>query len=281
MPELPEVESIRLGLSKYLIGHTLIDIAVHFDKAFSGNKKNIIDAAITSVRRFAKVLSIDFYNHYSLLIHVKMTGQLIYEGPNLSRHKSLSSKISPLGGKHTRVVFSLDRGGKLYFNDTRKFGWIKVVKSSEINNSGFISRLGPEPMGGLTFNIFKQLISSARTPVKSVLMNQEKIGGIGNIYANDALWLSKIHPKRPGVSLTASEQQRLYQAINEVITRALKLGGASEQSFVHPDGSEGEYQEHFLVYGQNGQPCSRCRTQIVKYQQAGRGTYYCTNCQRL
>lgn len=282
MPELPEVESIKLGLIKLLVGHKITDVIINNPRIFTGETKNIIGAKVIEVRRFAKALSIDLSNDYSLLIHIKMTGQLIYRGPNLPNPPEISKKVIGLGGRHTHVIFKLDNDGILYYNDVRQFGWIKVVKASEVTTSGFVSKLGPEPFNGLTKVKFKEIVSKYKTAIKVVLMDQEKMGGIGNIYANDALFLSKIHPKRAANSLISQEQESLYDSIIKVLKKGLEVGGASELSFVRPDGTEGEYQKHFVIYGQNGKLCSRCKaTKIEKTVVGGRGTYFCPNCQKL
>ena len=203
MPELPEVETIRRGLEKYLVGHTIRNVEIKTSKIFSGEIKDIVGSKIKSVRRFAKILSLDFSNNYSLVIHVKLTGQLIYRGPNLKNPPKLSSKVMNLPGKHTHVIFDLDRDGKLYYNDVRKFGWLKIIKTSLVEKSGLVGKLGPEPLKDLTIEKFKNIVKSVKRPIKILLMDQEKIGGIGNIYANDALWLSKIHPRTPGNRLSS------------------------------------------------------------------------------
>ncbi len=282
MPELPEVETVRRGLNKYLIGHTIVDIILHTPKVFTGNPKDITGGKIKQVRRFAKVLSIDLSNGFSIVIHIKLTGQLIYRGPNLPNPPQISKKIFGLGDKHTHVVFKLDKGGLLYYNDVRKFGWIKVIKTSDVEKSSFIGKLGPEPFGKLTKDLFKEIISKPKTPIKVVIMDQEKIGGVGNIYANDALLLSKIHPKRPSNSLTSSEQETLYDNILKVLKKGIESGGASELSFVTAEGTEGKYQNHFIAYGKNGKNCPVCgKAKIEKIRVGGRGTYFCPNCQKL
>lgn len=197
MPELPEVESIRRQLEKYLIGHRINKVEVRYRKKFEGDEKKLTGGEITGIRRFGKVLSIDLDNGYSVVIHIKLTGQLIYRGPNLPNPPNLSKKVvNGIPGKHTHVIFHLDRGGKLYYNDVRKFGWLKVVRTKDVEEIPFIKKLGPEPFGKLTPELFKQILSKSGRPIKIILMDQEKIGGVGNIYANDALWLAKINPKR-------------------------------------------------------------------------------------
>lgn len=290
MPELPEVETIRKGLEKYLVGHKIVDVVVNTPKVFTGNPKDLIGATIKNVRRFAKVLSIDLSNGNSVVIHIKLTGQLIYRGPKLLRPPALSDKVLGLPGKHTHVVFQLDKGGTLYYNDIRRFGWIKIVKSSKLKvQSEFIAKLGPEPVfdaknppeNPLTLDKFSEIVGSTKRAIKVLLMDQEKIGGVGNIYANDALWLAKINPKRRSSELSDQEIKELYKAVLTVLKNGLKYGGASELAFVTAEGGEGEYQEHFLVYGRDGEPCEHChKARIQKVFLGGRGTYFCPICQK-
>jgi len=281
VPELPEVETVKLQLEKYLKGHKIENVQINAPKIFSGNPKDLVDAKVKGVRRFAKVLSIDLSNGFSIVIHIKLTGQLIYRGANLKQPPRLSNKVvGGIPGKHTHVVFELDKGGFLYYNDVRRFGWIKIVKSDKLQVTGFIGKLGPEPFRDLTLEHFKRVLSKTKRAIKVVLMDQTKIGGVGNIYANDALWLAKIDPKRPANELQSDEVTELYEAIHEVLKAGMKYGGASELAFVTPDGKEGEYQKHTLAYGHQGEPCSRChKAKFTKYFLSGRGTYVCPFCQ--
>ena len=289
MPELPEVETMRIQLEKFLVGSVIQDIKILSPKIISGNIKEIIGGKVTGVRRFAKVASIDLDNGYSILTHVKLTGQFIYRGPNLKDPSTLSKKVAGgVPGPHTHVVFHFKDGGKLYYNDIRRFGWIRVVRSSEIEREKFISKLGPEPHvakgfagQALTFELFLKILSKTARPVKVVLMDQSKIGGIGNIYANDALWLAQIDPRKPSKQLDNKTTRQLYDAILTVLKNGLKYGGASELAFVTPDGQEGEYQNHTLVFNHTGELCIRCKKGTVeKYFLSGRGTYWCSHCQK-
>jgi len=282
MPELPEVETIKLQLERFLKGHKIVSVEVNNLKTFSGNPKDIVGSKATGTRRFAKVVAIDLSNGYSILTHVKLTGQFIYRGPNLSRPVELSKKVvGGVPGPHTLVIFNLDRGGKLYYNDIRRFGWIRVVATSKVPEEPFIKKLGPEPFNGLTLEKFREILGKSRRPVKIVLMDQEKMGGVGNIYANDALWLSGIDPKTPAKELQDGKITKLYEAILKVLKSGLKYGGASELAFVTPDGGEGEYQRHTLIYGREGEPCERCHKAVfIKFFLGGRGTYACPNCQK-
>ena len=282
MPELPEVETMRLQLAKFLIRHKIISVEVKNRKTFQGDEGHIIGGKVTGVRRFGKVSVIDLSNGYSILTHVKLTGQYIYRGPNLKSPVKLSSKVTGgIPGPHTLVIFNLDKDGELFYNDIRRFGWIRIEKTPDVENESFIKKLGPEPLRDLTLDLFKAILSKTSRAIKVVLMDQEKMGGVGNIYANDALWLSRIHPKTPAKEINADGAKVLFEAIITVLKTGLKYGGASELSFVTPDGAEGEYQKHTLVYGHEGEPCERChKATIQKMFLGGRGTYFCPVCQK-
>ena len=281
MPELPEVETIKLQLAKFLIGHEIISIEVKNRRVFQGDEKLIVGGKIVNTRRFGKVTVVDLDNGYSFLTHVKLTGQFIYKGPNLKENGVLSKKvIGGLGGPHTLVVFSLDNNGKLYYNDVRRFGWIRIEKTEDVEKESFIKKLGKD-MLLITKVEFKEVLSKSSRNIKVLLMDQTKIGGVGNIYANDALWRSKISPKRKANSLNEDEIDFLHDSLVFVLKEGLKYGGASELAFVTPDGKEGEYQNHTLVYGHQGELCKSCKKEkIEKFFLGGRGTYWCSYCQK-
>lgn len=280
MPELPEVETVKQKLQKYLVGHKIEKIDSHY-RNFEGDIKLITGAHFKDVRRFGKVLSLDLDNDYSIVIHIKLTGQLLYRGPNLKEVQILSKKVvGGVPGPHTHVTFILDGSGFLYYNDIRRFGWIKIIKTGDVEKTGFVGKLGPEPFHDLTLVYFQSMLSKTSRAIKVVLMDQEKIGGIGNIYVTDALWLSKINPKKPAKELDGLKIKGLYEAIHTVLRAGLKYGGASELAFVTPDGAEGQYQNHTLAYGHQGELCKGCnKNKLEKYFLSGRGTYWCPACQ--
>lgn len=288
MPELPEVESIRLQLERFLLGHKISSIEVKNHRIFAQDEKDVTGAKFINTRRFGKVTVLDMDNGKSLMIHVKMTGQIIYRGPNLEK-PLLSPKISGgLGGRHTHVIFTLDKKGMIYYNDFRAFGWIKIVDTNLVETTGLVGKMGPEPFDSaqgkpspLTLEYFKNILSKTKRNIKVLIMDQSKIAGVGNIYANDALYLAKINPKRAANSLKEDGVESLYKAIHEVLKEGMKHGGSSENTFVTPDGGEGGYQRHTLVYGKNGTLCGRCKKEkIIKIMLGGRGTYYCPHCQK-
>lgn len=303
MPELPEVETIRLGLQEYLVGKTIEDVEVRLKKVLSGDPKYIIGAKVKDVRRFGKGLVIDLDNGYSIAAHIKLTGQFVYRDSKTSNIK-LSPKVGrELPNKWTHVILKLKshpfgklriklktatqnskvgngENAYLYYNDLRQFGWIRIVESSKLKDESFFKDLGPEFFKDLTFEKFKQIISKSSLAVKVLIMDQKKIAGVGNIYANDALFDSKILPSRKAKDLTNEETKRLYNSILKVLRKGLKNGGASELNFVNALGQEGKYQHYFLAYGRDGEECVRCRSFIKKISLGGRGTYFCPLCQK-
>lgn len=282
MPELPEVETIRGGLEKYLVGKKITGVEVRLPRLVTGETSKVMSGKIIGVRRAGKGLLIDLDNNYSLAIHIKLTGQLVYQGPDYPKGDKPSSKVGgDLPNKWTHVIFQLDKDVFLFYNDLRQFGWIKIVKTDDVKNLPFFKELGPEPFNGLTLEKFKEIVGRVSTKIKPLLMDQKKIGGIGNIYANDGLWLAGIDPRRSAKSLSQDEQKKLYESILEVLRRGLKYGGASEINFVNALGQEGGYQKHFLAYAQQGNPCQRNDGGIMKkIAIAGRGTYFCDKCQK-
>lgn len=281
MPELPEVETVKLGLQKYVVGYKIDDVEVRVAKLFEGNPKDVIGAKVVNIRRFGKGLVIDLSNKYSIAIHIKLTGQLIYRDGKTSKI-TLSKKVGDkIPNQFTHIIFKLDKDAFLYYNDKRRFGWIRVVKTDDIIKMPFFKNMGPEPFKDLTLELFEKIVSGKQTVIKPLLMDQTKIGGIGNIYANDALFLAGISPKRRAKDLTSSEIKSLYDSILKVMEKSMKYGGASELNFVNVLGQEGEYQHHSLAYGKKGEKCSKNDGGVIeKTFLAGRGTYFCSKHQK-
>ncbi|TSC89998.1 MAG: Formamidopyrimidine-DNA glycosylase [Microgenomates group bacterium Gr01-1014_5] len=285
MPELPEVETIRLGLERYVVGKKIVEVEVRLKKILQGDITKITGAKFKKIRRFGKALSLDLDNNYSIAIHVKMTGQLIWVSDE-SKVSRVSKAVGQLPNKFTHVIFKLDKGS-LYYNDIRQFGWLKIISTSDVEQMPFVRELGPEPPIGnrdgereiLTPEKFKQIVSGKNTKIKVLLMDQKRIGGVGNIYANDALFLAGIDPRRQAKSLSTNETKKLYQSIEEVLKQGLKYGGSSEFTYVNVLGETGEYQKYFLVYGFYKKPCSRCGGKISTMKIGGRGTFFCPHCQ--
>jgi formamidopyrimidine-DNA glycosylase len=283
MPELPEVETIRSSLQKHIVGHTITRVEVRLPKQLTGNIENVIGAKIENVQRFGKGLVINLDNDYSITIHVKMTGQMLYQNETSLKNVIAGNAkvdLSALPDKYTHVIFYLDKGAVLYYRDVRQFGWIKIVRSDSVASQPYFKSLGPEPLKDLALEQFARILSKRKTPIKILLMDQGAIAGIGNIYANDALYLAGVHPKRPANSLTPNEQTKLFQAIETVLRKGIAVGGASEWSYVDALGRAGKYQNFFKVYRKNGKPCPQCGTIIETIRMGGRGTFYCPSCQK-
>ena len=282
MPELPEVETIRLGLQKHLVGQTIEKVDVRLKKMVTGDVAHIVGSKIVSVERFGKGLVISLDNDYAIAIHIRMTGQLIYRDAVIEKSFHPSLKIGgEIPNKFTHVIFTLKgkKDAMLYYNDIRQFGWMKIIKRGDLKTVPFFKELGPEHLKDLTEELLSTIVHSAKGPIKPLLMDQKKIGGIGNIYANDALFQAKIDPRRKANSLTDVEIAHLFEAIEFVLKKSLSYGGASEVNFVNALGEDGGYQHHFLVYARENEPCLVCHTLIIKIRKAGRGTFYCPTCQ--
>jgi formamidopyrimidine-DNA glycosylase len=282
MPELPEVETIKLGLQKYLIGHKIESIEIKVPKLFEGRVENVVGARVKDIRRFGKGLVIDLSNGYSIAIHIKLTGQLIYRGKGTEKIRVSREKVGDeIPNQYTHIIFELDKGSFLYYNDRRRFGWIRVIKKEDISKMPFFKNMGPEPFKDLTFELFDKIISGKQTAVKPLLMDQARIGGIGNIYANEALFVSSIAPTRSAKTLNDKEKKDLYDAIHKVMGKGMKYGGASELNFVNALGQEGEFQNHTLAYGHKGEKCTKNDGGIIqKTFLGGRGTYFCPKHQK-
>lgn len=293
MPELPEVETLKLGLQKYLIGHKIEDIDVRDPHLLSGDPKDILGAKFKDVRRYAKGIVLDLDNKYSIAVHIKLTGQLIFRNPEMKDKVVEKPTPKPVPNEWTRVVFKLAASGKreadsfLYFQEVRGFAWMKILKTDEVMNLPFFKALGPEPIPSpgtetpkLTEVMLEKLASKSRLAIKVLLMDQKRIGGIGNIYANDSLFDAGIDPRRPANSLSSAELKKLYKSIIKVLETGFKYRGSSELNYVNVLGEKGEYQKHALVYGKKNKPCIKCGNTVQKIYLGGRGTFFCTNCQK-
>jgi formamidopyrimidine-DNA glycosylase len=274
MPELPEVETIRKQLQDELQGSRFLSVTTDNPKSFRPSfvvvKKNIIGQKIKEIGRQAKLIIFHLESRGYLLFHLKLTGRLLVR------------KAGEKTDDYTRSVFTLKTAKskilELRFSDARKFGFVKLVKSQKEMDS-LLREFGPEPFKDLILNKFTQVLERAGQAVKVVLMDQKRISGIGNIYANDALWLAKINPKTPAKILTPRQVKALYRAVLTVLKKGLKYGGASDQWYRQAHGEKGEYQEHFLVYGKNGEKCDRCKNIIKRVVLGSRGTFFCPQCQ--
>lgn len=283
MPELPEVETIRRQLDEALVGKIIARVEVLREKSFQAGSNEMIGREIEGVERRSKMLIIRFKNWEKVLtIHLKMTGQLVFRSDkqNIAGGHPTADWVKELPSKHTRVIINFKDSSRLFFNDMRVFGWIRLnnINDHEISMSKLPPDVNDEKF---SLDYFRKMIGSSSRPIKIVLLDQQKMGGIGNIYANDALFLAGIDPRRASKDLNDSEIKRLHKAVREVIAKGIKYGGATaaDDKFVNVAGMGGKYQEHFLVYGRTGEKCKKCGSEIQKIRLGGRGTYICPKCQ--
>jgi len=289
MPELPEVETIRLGLTKLLPGHTVAAVDFDWPKSFPNSsadvQKFLVGATITTVRRRAKVLIIELSTDYSLIIHLKMTGQLVFTSGSerFGAGHPNDSLIGDLPDKSTRVTLQFKDGSRLFFNDQRKFGWMRLLPTIEIMNLDFFKKVGPEPLSAdFTWQMLRErLLRRPNSMIKAALLDQSVIAGIGNIYADESLWGAKIHPALRISELSEQQFKVLHKELIFVLKLAIEKGGSSDKNYVNAKGKKGSYMSFARVFRREGQTCPRCGTVIIKIRVAGRGTHICPHCQSL
>ncbi len=302
MPELPEVETIKRGLSKFCLRKKIIDVKVLCEKSFIGSNELVENQEIVEIRRFGKALVFDLANSISMMVHLRMTGQLIYraEGKEagadiieVAKKQSLGDENSFAGGhptdaffselpnKQTRVVFSMN-GGTLFFNDQRKFGFVKVIPTAEVLDDKFIRSLAKEPWEIDVEELYEKLQRHKNSPIKAVILDKKVICGLGNIYADEALFDAKIHPKTLAGTLTKKQVKQLIRSACKVMDASIDSGGSTMATYVRADGTKGDYLEKFAqVFRREGQACLRCGAEIEKIRVAGRGTHICPCCQKI
>jgi len=271
MPELPEVETIRRELDEELPGLEVKDVICKDARLLKPDPKVIENAIIgerfLEVDRRAKLLAFRFTNDVNLLCHLRMSGRLLFRDQDDPEDT------------YVEVKLKLSEGKELRFANARKFGYMQLASDEEVQKA--FAKYGPEPFDDLTLEKFKEILGGSRAMIKNLLMDQSKIAGVGNIYANDALFLAKIHPEKSANSLSASQQVSLFEALKKVLWEGLETKGASDQWYRTAHGEKGGYQELFRVYGKAGQPCPRkdCDGRIKRIKVGGRGTFYCPICQ--
>ena len=289
MPELPEVETVRRGLHGLIIGRKIKKVVHDTPKSFPNAAADVeqflINSTITDVRRRAKVLLIDLSTDYTLVIHLKMTGQLVFRAADVAfgaGHPN-DSLIGELPDRSTHVTFTFADESHLYFNDQRKFGWVRLLPTIEVPNIDFMQKVGPEPLEhNFTPDQFRERFTRrAKSPIKAALLDQTVIAGVGNIYADESLWGAKIHPLRKVATITDAEFDKLYHELRDVMNLSIEKGGSTDRNYVNAEGKRGSYIDFARVFRREGKPCPRCGTIIIKFKAAGRGTHICPNCQKL
>jgi len=289
MPELPEVETVRIGLSAFLPGKTVKAVEHDWPKSFPNASADVqqflIGAQILHVKRRAKVLIIELNTKYSLVIHLKMTGQLVYraEHERFGAGHPNDSLVHDLPDKTTHVQLEFTDGSHLFFNDQRKFGWVRLLPTAEVPHLDFFVKVGPEPLAKdfTDTEFIQRLMRRRKSGIKAVLLDQTVVAGIGNIYADESLWGAKIHPETKVQDVPERQLKLLFKELQAVLRLAIEKGGSTDRNYVNAEGKKGSYMSFARVFRREGKPCPRCGTIIIKTRVAGRGTHICPHCQKL
>jgi formamidopyrimidine-DNA glycosylase len=276
LPELPEVETNRARLEPRLTGRTFERVVIADPRLTRPEPPELVAAElegeqVRSVGRRGKYLIVEFESGRHLLIHLRMTGSVQHPA-------SGGFEADP----HRRAVVRLDDGSDVAYRDVRRFGTWELLEPGDLDDYFAARRLGREPLGRqFTVRALEAAFAGRRTPVKAALLDQRAAAGVGNIYADEALWQARIHPLRPAGSLTREELAALRKGVRQALEMGIARQGATLRDYSDPDGVRGRMQDKFRVYGRVGQPCDRCGTPIEKIRAGGRGTWFCPNCQQL
>jgi len=291
MPELPEVETIKNDLSKKIIGAKIVSVfplwqEIVKDIPFEAFAKQVEGKKITSIERRAKNLIIKLTGGLNLLIHLKMTGHFIVTNENDTvsddgRWKKTDNKLllTDRMNQFIRIIFYLDNGKMLAMSDLRKFAYIKLVDDKELNE--FLDKYGPEPFAkDFTAESLSEILGKKRTAIKKVLMDQSQIAGVGNIYADEILWASRVHPLSPANKLSKKDIKAIYENTKKILSESLKRRGTSTSDFRDTEGKAGTFGEYRNVYRRTDLPCPSCGKPIQRISLGGRGTHFCPVCQK-
>jgi len=271
MPELPEVETIKKQLNRKIKGKKIKKVEVRLAKfvkyPLEKFKKIVKGAKITSINRRAKLLIIELSNDYYLVIHLKLTGQLIFNGQPT---------------KHTHLIYQFSDGTQLIHNDLRQFGFVKVVPKKELASFLEKEKFGPEPLTKeFTLDSFKKLLEKRKgAKIKPLLMDQNFVAGIGNVYSDEILFYAGVQPTRKAGNLKPKEIKKIYQGIKKILPAALNRRGTSADQYVDTGGKEGSYLPLLKVYQREEEPCYICRTKIKRLKMGGRSAHFCPKCQK-
>ncbi|MFC1651988.1 DNA-formamidopyrimidine glycosylase [Patescibacteria group bacterium] len=282
MPELPEVTTIVEGLKEKMIGKKITDIFCDHQKmikqeTFESLKKKTQGAKIISVKRRAKYIIIELDNDLSVIIHLRMTGHLLYRPLDKSKY---SKAFHDPYNQFVHFSLKLDDNHELAFSDLRKFGTVEIMAILEVKNYFENKEIGPEPLDkSFTYEVFLERINRKKSVIKQVLLDQTIIAGIGNIYADEILFAAGIHPKRKVNQLNGTELKKIYNAIKNILKKAVELRGTSVSDFRDVSGEKGSFGETLNAYRQTGKPCSKCGTKIERIVVGQRGTHFCPKCQ--
>lgn len=287
MPELPEVETIVSGLKTKITGKKIKQIEIRDNKVITTQKqdflKQVLGKIVKSISRRAKIVVIELAEEKFLLIHLKLTGQLVYQphhGVIIAGGHPITHIGKALPNKFTRAIFIFDDQSKLYFNDVRRFGWIKLV--DKVNLEKIKADLGIEPLTkGFTLEKFQKILAHKKnTTIKQALMEQKYLAGLGNIYSDEALFVARIKPTRIVKTLSYDEIKKLWQAIPRILKYSIKHRGTSFADYVDVEGEVGNFIKYLKVYGREGEKCYGCSGLVKKIKIGGRGSHFCEKCQR-
>ncbi|WP_251548009.1 bifunctional DNA-formamidopyrimidine glycosylase/DNA-(apurinic or apyrimidinic site) lyase [Limosilactobacillus caecicola] len=274
MPEMPEVETVRRGLNQIAAGHKIIGIDVNYGKTIENDveefREALVGQTIEQVDRRGKYLLFRFTNDLTMISHLRMEGSYY------------AQKTGTPVDKHTHVIFHFADGTDLCYRDTRKFGRMRLVKTGTEMDYGGLKTIGPEPTErDFTLDYFEKILHKSRGKIKPFLLNQSHVAGLGNIYCDEVLWMSKINPEQPANTLTHEQAQVLRQNIIDEIAIATKHKGTTVHTYKNAFGDAGGFQDYLKAYDHGGDKCPRCGTKMIKIKVAQRGTTYCPHCQEL
>ena len=291
MPELPEVETIKQELDQLIVNKKIKSVEINLAKQVKCSRarflKLVPGAKVKEVRRRAKVLIVSLNNGYFLVFHLKMTGQLIYrQHPSVPTSSGthyaggghpIKHNLGDLPNKYSHVIFNFSDGSRLFFNDLRQFGWVKLLNKKELEK--LEKEFGPEPLS-INFSEFKKLFKNKKSVIKPLLMNPKFIAGVGNIYAQEALFCAGISPLRQADALKEMKLKKLFEYLKKILKLAIKMKGTSAENYVDAFGREGSMENYLKVYNRAGQSCKRCKNKLKSVKQGSRTTAYCENCQK-
>ena len=289
MPELPEVEVVKRSLTNKVQNLIIKEVKINDHRLRYPINKNqirkLVGLRLKKIKRRSKFLLFFFNKGVTMLVHLGMTGKFFFVNKRDIKFKTsfyydINNKKDK---KHDRVVFFFNKNQKLIYNDVRKFGFIKFFNNENINNNFHLSSLGPEPLGQeFNHSYFKKYITGRNRTIKDILMDQKFVSGIGNIYANEVLFLSKVKPDRKVKTLKDFELKKIIKFIKGVLKNSIKLGGSSIKDFSSINGKKGSFQQHFNVYGKKDEPCSNknCENKIARSTISNRSTFFCSKCQK-
>ena len=289
MPELPEVETVRRGLDRLIVGRTIRSVTHDTPKSFPNPPSEVeafaLGASVTQVRRRAKVLLIELDTDYTLVVHLKMTGQLVFVGTERwgAGHPN-DSLIGSLPDKSTRVELTFTDDSKLFFNDQRKFGWMRLMPTIAVPEIDFMKKVGPEPLEDdfTAAEFIPRVRRRAGTTIKAAILDQTVLAGVGNIYADESLWAARIHPAKRVRDISGEQLTQLLTEIKFVMNLSIDKGGSSNHTYRDAEGNKGSYMQFANVFRREGLACPRHPDVLIeKSKVAGRGTHTCPVCQSL